>query len=114
MSSVTQRFEVRDTEAPDFQGPNRANLMCTEDPFDLDRTGRISNLSDNCTPVDSLEVSFTDDIISDGICGDAFTIRRAWRVTDRCGNSRVRTQEIIVRDEVGPVFQPPVATVEVS
>lgn len=114
MSSVTQLFEVRDEIAPDFRGPNRANLMCTEDPFDFSRVGRPTDLSDNCTPIDSLDVTFTDDIISDGICGDAFTIRRAWRVSDRCGNSRVRTQEIIVRDEIKPTFTPPVAEVVVS
>lgn len=114
MSAVTQLIEVRDSEAPNFQGPNRARLSCTQDPLDLDVTGNVSNLSDNCTPIDSLDVSFTDDIISDGICGDAFTIRRAWRVTDRCGNSRVRVQEIIVRDELTPTFFPPVATVAVS
>ncbi|MEM6769803.1 MAG: hypothetical protein AAF597_04375, partial [Bacteroidota bacterium] len=114
MSAVTQRIEVRDNEAPNFQGPNRIRLSCTEDPTDLELTGTVTNLSDNCTPVDSLEVTFTDDIISDGICGDAFTIRRAWRVTDRCGNSRVRVQEVIVRDELTPTFTPPVATASVS
>lgn len=114
MSTVTQLIEVRDNEAPNFQGPNRAQLSCTEDPLDLNVTGNVTNLSDNCTPADSLEVSFTDDIISDGICGDAFTIRRAWRVTDRCGNSRVRVQEIIVRDELTPTFLPPPATAAVS
>ena len=114
MSTVVQVFEVRDFTAPDFGGLIRQNLSCTEDPYDLDLTGRPSALSDDCTPVDSLDVTFTDEIISDGICGDAFTIRRAWRVSDRCGNSRVRVQEIIVRDELTPTFLPPPAEVAVS
>lgn len=114
MSTVVQLFEVRDEIAPDFQGPDRVRLTCNEDPYDLNVTGFVVNLSDNCTPVDSLEVTFTDDVISDGICGDAFTIRRSFRVTDRCGNSRVRTQEIIVRDEITPSFTPPVSEVAVS
>lgn len=114
MSSITKVIEVRDTEPPNFQGPDRARLSCTEDPYDLNVTGNVVNLSDNCTPIDSLDVTFIDDVISDGICGDAFTIRRAWRVTDRCGNSRVRTQEIIVRDEMRPTYTPPVAEVSVS
>ena len=114
MSSVTQVFEIRDDEAPNFQGPDRANLSCDQDPFDLNLTGGVVNLSDNCTPVDELDVTFTDDVISDGICGDAFTVRRSFRVSDACGNSRVRVQEIIVRDELRPNFSPPVAEVAVS
>lgn len=113
-STVTQLYEIRDETAPDFQRPNRARLTCDQDPFDLDLTGRVVNLSDNCTPTDSLEVTFTDEIISNGICSDAFTIRRSFRVTDRCGNSRVRVQEIIVRDEFRPTFTPPVSEVAVS
>ncbi len=114
MSTVTVLFEIRDIEAPTFRTPIRARIECSEDPYDLDVTGRPSELNDNCTPVDSLEVSFTDEIISNGICSDAFTIRRAWRVTDRCGNSRVRVQEINIRDERTPFFVAPPATASVN
>lgn len=114
MQTVTNRLEIRDNTPPDFRVPTRQRLDCTEDPFDLDLTGRVEMLSDNCTPAEDLEVTFTDDVISDGICGDAFTIRRGWRVTDRCGNSRIRVQEIIVTDQLPPFFTPPAATVAVN
>ncbi|MEL7159650.1 MAG: hypothetical protein AAFN92_02740, partial [Bacteroidota bacterium] len=111
MTSVTSVIEVRDTEPPNFRRPPTQNLSCEQDPFDLDLTGRPTELEDNCTPVDSLEVTFTDDVISDVICGNSFNVRRTWRVSDRCGNSRIRIQEIRVRDELDPTFTPPADTV---
>lgn len=114
MSSVLSVIEVRDGTPPDFQRPGNVNLDCTQDPFDLELTGQPTDLTDNCTPTDSLDVTFTDDIISDAICGDNFNVRRTWRVTDRCGNSRVRQQLIRVRDELDPTYTAPVAEVDVS
>jgi gliding motility-associated-like protein len=113
-TTVQQVIEVRDTEAPDFVRPTNLRLNCTRDPFDLDFTGRPTSISDNCTPTDSLEVSFDDLVIGNFGCGATFLVRRTWRVTDRCGNSRVRVQEISVRDDFAPTFIPPVDSVAVS
>lgn len=110
-SIVRQRFEVRDTEAPDFTRPFNASLTCLEDPFDLDLTGRPTNLSDNCSPSDALVVTYTDEIISAGVCQNSYDVQRTWKVTDVCGNSRVRVQQIRVRDNLAPNFTPPAARV---
>ncbi|MTB52050.1 gliding motility-associated C-terminal domain-containing protein [Lewinella sp. W8] len=113
-TTIQQVIEVRDTEAPSFGRPPNLTLNCTFDPFDLDVTGRPTEVMDNCTPTDSLDISFNDLIISTSGCGDNFQIRRTWRVTDRCGNSRVRIQEIRVRDDFAPTFNPPVDSVMVN
>lgn len=111
---IRRRYEIRDTEAPDFTRPNNSNLTCLQDPFDLDVTGRPSALSDNCSPMELLTVSYTDQIIGAGLCQNSFDVERTWTVTDLCGNSRVRVQRIRVRDNLPPNFTPPMQDVIVS
>ncbi|TXF88728.1 T9SS type B sorting domain-containing protein [Neolewinella aurantiaca] len=111
---VRQLIEIRDNEVPDFVRPNLVTLRCNQDPNDLDLTGRPTDLSDNCTPVDELEVTFSDEIIPIGTCSARFNVNRTWRVTDLCGNSRIRVQQIRVRDELAPSFDAPPSQVSVS
>ena len=111
---VRQIIEVRDTEEPDFTRPVTIILRCNQDPEDLSITGQPTNLSDDCTPVDQLDVSFTDEIIPLGTCANRFNVNRSWRVTDACGNSRIRVQQIRVRDEIAPSFDAPPSQVSVS
>ena len=114
-STVVRRtYNIRDNVAPDFDRPEPLALRCNQDPFDLDVTGRPSNLSDNCAPAADLTVSFTDEVVQFEVCADRFDVLRTWRVTDPCGNSRVRVQQIIVRDEVDPSFTPPAAILDVD
>jgi len=111
---VRHLFEVRDDEVPDFARPTNRNLACTQDPFDLELTGRPTDLTDNCTPVDELVVSYVDEIVGTGGCEDRFDVQRTWTVTDICGNSRSRQQRIRVQDELPPIFSPPAEEVTVS
>lgn len=111
---IRVKYQIRDTEAPDFTRPGNINLTCLQDPFDLDFTGRPTGLSDNCSPADVLSVTFTDQIIGSGFCQNSYDVERTWTVTDLCGNSRVRVQQIRIRDNVPPNFTPPVREVLVS
>ncbi len=111
---VRQIIEVRDTEVPNFQRPNTIQLRCDQDPEDLSITGEPTELSDDCTPVEDLEVTFTDENITIGVCQNRYNINRTWRVTDACGNSRIRIQQIRVRDEQAPSFDAPPSQVSVS
>ena len=111
---VRQIIEVRDTEVPDFRRPSTVNLRCNQNPEDLSLTGEPTELSDNCTPAEDLEVTFTDEIIPIGLCINRFNVNRTWRVTDACGNSRIRVQQIRVRDELAPSFDAPASQVSVS
>lgn len=111
---VERRYEVRDTEVPDFRRPSDANLDCTEDANDLDRTGWPFDYSDNCTPIDSLDIGFTDEVIGVGACPNSLNVLRTWKVTDLCGNSRVRVQTIRIRDNFAPTYRAPEAVVAVN
>ncbi|MBC6993704.1 gliding motility-associated C-terminal domain-containing protein [Neolewinella lacunae] len=107
MTTATTVLAFRDGTPPDFTRPQNLNISCTDDPFDLNFTGRPTALSDNCAALEDLDITFTDEIISGVLCGNSFNVRRTWRVTDPCGNSRIRVQDIRVRDEGLPTFTPP-------
>jgi gliding motility-associated-like protein len=113
-SVVRQLIEVRDTEVPDFVSPTTVNLRCDQDPEDLSITGQPTNFSDDCTQVDLLDVAFFDEVITIGTCPVRFNVNRTWRVTDACGNSRIRVQQIRVRDELSPNYDAPPSQVSVS
>ena len=108
--TLTRAFRFVDDEAPDFDRPADVSLDCDAGDFSPVRTGTPVNLSDNCSDVIDLAVSFTDQIISSATCGNRYVIRRSWRVEDECGNSRVRQQNISVDDRTAPTFDPPPAT----
>ncbi len=57
-------------------------------------------LTDNCSPVDSLRVTFKD--IEQNECPNNGTIRREWRVEDLCGNVDTASQFIQFIDTLGP------------
>ncbi|PHN05442.1 T9SS type B sorting domain-containing protein [Flavilitoribacter nigricans] len=102
----TQIIMVQDETGPTFDPPAPITLTCDDDINDLELTGEISNLSDNCTTVDEITVNFTDNITG-GDCPYNFTVVRTWRASDRCGNFNVRQQVITIEDSVGPEFDVP-------
>jgi gliding motility-associated-like protein len=99
-----QVVRVVDDDEPIFNLPPDVTLSCGQDPGNLDLTGRPSNVSDNCDPNPS--VSFTDQLIEEN-CPGAFTIQRIWRVTDACGKTTARVQNIYVVDNEAPSFIAP-------
>ena len=110
---------VRDMEAPTFTRPADdtiyKNDICEYDAA-VAETGDVSNLDDNCTAVADLTVTHTDDTIA-GSCYGATIIRRAWRVTDLCGNisdAADSVQTITVLDTVAPVIAGPMNEVNVE
>lgn len=114
-SSVeTMTIQVQDNEAPDFNRPSNENINCTEDWEDLSITGEPFDLSDNCTPVDDLDITYTDVIVFQPDCNFNFNVRRTWRVTDACGNTNAKVQNIFVGDNQSPIFTDPVDSVTVN
>lgn len=108
----TQTIMVLDETGPTFDPPPAITLTCDADTDDYSVTGEISNLFDNCTPVDNINVTAIDNITG-GDCPYNFTIVRTWRASDRCGNFSVRQQVITIDDTVGPDFEvPPDITVD--
>ena len=110
---------VRDVEPPTFTRPANdtiyKNDICEYDAS-VSVTGDASNLNDNCTAIADLVVSHTDNI-EDGSCYGETIIRRAWRVTDLCGNvsdAADSIQTIVVRDTTSPVIVGPIDDIEVE
>mgnify|MGYP005666284543 CR=1 FL=1 len=106
----TTEFEqviiINDDTAPTFSAPPALTINCSDDPNDLGLTGMIVGLSDNCTPLDSIEVSYSD-VGTDTICDYSYTILRTWEARDLCGNITVRQQSIMVEDNEAPTFTVP-------
>lgn len=106
-SVAVQIITVRDNTAPTFETPFNEEISCFQDPLDLSLTGEVVNATDNCSPADKLEITFSDVIEPILDCSQSYRIRRTWRVTDICGNVGAGVQTIFVRDDVKPFFDVP-------
>ncbi len=98
---------VKDLIPPDFTVPLQDTISCSDDPSDLMLTGFPTNMSDNCSPVDSLEYSYSDGPIQAGECPGSYQFVRTWRLVDMCNNLRSKLQTIVVIDDEAPDFTPP-------
>jgi gliding motility-associated-like protein len=103
--TARQVIQVSDTQAPSFTVPPNITISCADDPEDLNITGDAINVSDNCDP--NPTVVFQDQIMQDGGCPQAYTIRRTWRVIDACNNVTGKNQLITVVDDQAPTFTVP-------
>lgn len=96
--SMQQVINVEDLMEPDFDVPADTTITCDMNP-DTTLLGSITNISDNCDP--DLTFAFDEQIVP-GACPQAYNILRTWTVTDACGNSRTKQQNITVIDTVPP------------
>ncbi len=101
-----QQIHLVDDNAPDFIVPMDITIGCNEDPEDLNITGNISGLTDNCVPVDSIQVFYTDNE-TPGNCPFEKTISRIWSARDKCSNVTGKIQIITVVDDMAPTFTVP-------
>ncbi|MEZ5041353.1 MAG: gliding motility-associated C-terminal domain-containing protein [Saprospiraceae bacterium] len=101
-----QTISIEDDNAPTFTVPGNITIDCTQDPTDLNITGDITDLMDNCTPTDSIRV-FYNDTEEQGSCIYNKTIVRTWRARDLCGNVTGKIQTIVVADMQKPSFVAP-------
>jgi hypothetical protein len=98
---------VEDREAPRFDTlPPSITAACAADSALFPDSTRIilaTAVLDNCSPSDSLRISYLD-VISDSTCLSQYTITRKWTVTDLDGNvSDTLTQAIRIEDNIAPV-----------
>ncbi|MEM7572965.1 MAG: gliding motility-associated C-terminal domain-containing protein [Bacteroidota bacterium] len=104
---IQQVVSVVDNSPPTFDLAGNVSIQCFQSPFDINLVDTIRNLADNCSPVDQITVSFSDEIISNPQCSQLFTIERTWTVTDVCQNAAVVQQNIFVGDNNDPTFTLP-------
>ena len=97
---IAQVIIVKDDIAPTFLAPVNITADCAIDLADLDITGDVTEVDDNCDDIPV--VSYTDQLELDCTNGDLIT--RTWRVTDYSGNSSTAIQLIRLIDDLAPVF----------
>jgi hypothetical protein len=101
-NTCVQVVTVIDNIAPTITCPANVTVQCTASTLPAN-TGSPSS-SDNCdvTPT----ITFTDATVA-GSCPQKYTITRAWKSTDDCGNFSTCNQTITVTDNVGPAVNCP-------
>ncbi|MEM6515253.1 MAG: gliding motility-associated C-terminal domain-containing protein [Bacteroidota bacterium] len=98
-TSQVQIVTMQDSVAPTFTVPADVTIDCAEDVNNLELTGNVSNVADNCQ-VD-LDITFTDSVNS-GECPVTSIVTRVWTVSDGCNETSLE-QIINIEDTTAPV-----------
>ncbi len=98
-ASWTQTIIVDDTTPPMITCPHDTTYQCIEDVPSVEDDISRSRVSDNCTSVLDLVVTFVHSTTA-GSCPT--TIKRVYRVEDACGNTQSCTHTITVFDTTPP------------
>ncbi len=101
-----QLIHLVDDVAPNFTVPSDIIISCNEDPNDLNITGNVTGLNDNCAPADSVLLIYID-TETPGDCPNEKTIIRTWSARDKCSNVTGKIQSIMIVDDIAPSFTVP-------
>ncbi|MFK7979208.1 MAG: Ig-like domain-containing protein, partial [Saprospiraceae bacterium] len=103
----TQMISIIDNEAPTIECPGIFSALCSDIGTDSIDSGQPT-IADNCTSIEALNVSFTDEVITEN-CENFIQkqIARTWTVVDACGNFSTCTQTINIIDDVAPEISCP-------
>ena len=96
---ATQLVTVEDTMKPTFIVPKDTTVNCGS--TDTSFTGVPTNVADDCDADPNLTFSDTQ---AAGSCTGEFTITRAWRLEDTCGNVLIQNQIINSIDTIAPMI----------
>ena len=111
IASCIQTIVIIDNEAPVLQVPPSVTLSCEENTS-VENTG-MATAVDNCTPVDEVIVSYSDNVFGLTGCSGTGTIVRTWSAKDACNNISTGTQFITLEDTTPPAYTCP-ANITVS
>ena len=93
----SQVITVQDVTAPVLAGiPADVTVECDAVPAPATPTA-----SDNCDS--DVTIDFNE-VRTDGLCEDSYTLTRTWTATDNCGNTDIQSQVITVQDVTAPVL----------
>jgi hypothetical protein len=104
-SSCEQRITIRDITAPVITCPANVTISCTASRLPAS-TGNPT-VSDNCTAVSGITISYTDNITGLTGCGGTGVLVRTWRAVDACGNQSTCAQRITIQDVTPPAITCP-------
>lgn len=104
-----QEIMVRDTARPVILSGVPAGIAVECNTIPVPPSFATFTMKDNCDVTPTL--SFVESEIRDPNTANCdhwanYVIRREWKVTDNCGNTRTYTQNIQVQDNSGPVLTP--------
>ena len=106
-STCSQIITVADDSPPTFTDPDDITISCSDDFLDLNITGNVSNLADNCSGTFMTTFNDSPDPTTISGCGASNSFVRTWIVQDECDNPRVLTQTITFDDSNDPTFTLP-------
>ncbi len=104
-STCIQTIQITDLLKPILTCPPPATISC-EDSVSPDFTG-VAIASDNCTPVNLLQVDYTDNVTGLFGCNGTGVLYRTWKATDLCGNTTTCVQQIWIVDNTAPTISCP-------
>ena len=99
-----QTITIVDTIPPTFTPPSDITIACDLDQTDLDITGDVTDESDSCAPLGSINATYVDYTVNAFPCSGAGYVRRTWTLEDQCGNSVSYDQLITIIDTIAPTF----------
>lgn len=104
-SNCNQTIQVRDETAPEIQCPASLTYDCSDD-LSPDVIGSAI-VSDNCSPVEFIAVTFEDDDSGLTGCNGTGNKLRTWTAYDLCGNESQCVQTMTIVDETAPALTCP-------
>ncbi len=104
-ANCTQIITVNDQTPPTLTCPGPVTVSCASQVPAIN-TASVTGVSDNCAN-GLITVVPAGDVISNQTCANRFTISRAYRATDACGNTATCTQIITVNDQTAPIITCP-------
>jgi hypothetical protein len=104
-ATCVQSIIVEDNTSPTLTCPPFMVISCETDTTTA-QLG-IAVASDNCTPVDLITISYTDQTQNLGQCNGTGTFTRHWVAEDMCGNVASCIQTIVIVDNTAPVLTIP-------
>ena len=109
-STCAQRITVFDDQPPHFLQPEPVSPLNVACPADVPAAPANYYIAiDECNPPsegDEVDVVFKE-VKTTGSCPNKYSLTRTWTATDLCGNQKVYTQIINVKDTLGPIFDGP-------
>ena len=105
-STATQMINISDTTPPAITPPGAVNVICASDVPAPNIA--LVTASDNCSGT-NVVITFENDVISNQMCANKYTITRTYKATDACGNFATAIQIITVNDNVAPIMTAPPA-----
>ncbi|MEP6645634.1 MAG: Calx-beta domain-containing protein [Saprospiraceae bacterium] len=102
-ADCTQIITVNDNTVPQLTCPAGLTVQCASN-VPVPNTALVTS-TDNCNGLAT--ISFVNDVISNQLCANKYTLTRTYRATDECGNSATCSQTIIVNDNTVPLLTCP-------